>query len=67
MRAEQRQNMMAMHKQQMEAMKVDVEKMKASLATMKTNVPRSVPPPRKRAGRATSTCGRRCSATWTRW
>jgi len=38
MRGEQRQKMMAMHKQQVEAMKADVEKMKASLATMKTNV-----------------------------
>ena len=38
MRAEHRQQMMAMHKQEMEAVKADVEKMKSSLAQMKAKV-----------------------------
>jgi hypothetical protein len=37
-RAEHREKMMEMHKQEMDAMKADVEKMKSSLAQMKTNV-----------------------------
>ena len=37
-RAEHRQRMMEMHKQEMEAMKADIERMKSSLAQMKTNV-----------------------------
>jgi len=35
MRAEHRQTMMEMHKQEMEAMRADIEKMKSSLAQMK--------------------------------
>ncbi len=38
MRAEHRQQMMAMHKQEMEAMRADLEKMKSSLAQMKANL-----------------------------
>jgi hypothetical protein len=38
MRAEHRQRMMAMHRQEMEAMKADIEKMKSSLAQMKAVV-----------------------------
>ena len=36
--AEHRQKMMDMHKQEMGAMKADIEKMESSLAQMKTNV-----------------------------
>jgi hypothetical protein len=38
MRAEHREKMMEMHKQEMEAMNADMEKMKSSLTQMKTNV-----------------------------
>jgi len=38
MRAEHRQKMMEMHKQEMKAVSVDIEKMKASLAQMKANL-----------------------------
>jgi hypothetical protein len=38
MRAEQRQKMIEMHKQEMEGMRADMEKMKASLAQMKANL-----------------------------
>ena len=37
-RAEHRQHMMEMHKQEMEVMKGDIEKMKSSLAQMKANL-----------------------------
>ncbi|HKU24532.1 MAG TPA: hypothetical protein VJQ54_03615 [Candidatus Sulfotelmatobacter sp.] len=38
MRAERRQQMMEMHKQEMAAMEADIEKMKAFLAEMKANI-----------------------------
>jgi hypothetical protein len=38
MRAEQRQKMIEIHKQEMEGMRTDIEKMKASLAQMKANL-----------------------------
>jgi hypothetical protein len=38
MRAEERQTMIEMHKEEMEGMRTDIEKMKASLAQMKANL-----------------------------
>jgi hypothetical protein len=38
MRAEHRQKMMEIHKQEMEAVRADIEKMKSSLAQMKANL-----------------------------
>jgi len=38
MRAEHRQQMMQMHKQEMEAVRADIEKMKSSLAQMNANL-----------------------------
>jgi hypothetical protein len=73
-RAEHRQTMMEMHKQEMEAMRADIEKMKSSLAQMKAVALTIRDPNELSSGEPTWICGKRwlptwteCKRTWNRW